>query len=636
MADETTLESAPAFTESLSTEPHGPAREGEPHIGSFAAEHLSPTYPQRAPWGTAQRLRAWQAEALDSYFSLDGPDGPGSGPRDFLTAATPGAGKTTFALRLASELLRRRVVDRIVVVAPTEHLKTQWADAAARVGIRLDPAFSNRHVAPARQYHGVAVTYAQVAVKASVHQRLTMDARTLVILDEVHHGGDALSWGDALREAYGRATRRLLLSGTPFRSDTAPIPFVEYHPDAKGIRVSRTDYAYGYGRALEDGVVRPVLFLVYAGHMRWRTKTGDEMEAQLGQDNTKDITSQAWRTALDPEGDWIPAVLRSADRRLSEVREHVPDAGGLVIATDQTAARAYAAILQQITGEQPTVVLSDEAEASSRIEEFSKDTSRWMVAVRMVSEGVDVPRLAVGVYATSASTPLFFAQAIGRFVRARRRGETASVFLPNVPQLLALANEMERQRDHALDRDSDDDEWNAEEDLMDAAEREEKASDALTEEFSYQALGSLAHFDRVLYDGKEFGQLAVPGTPEEEEFLGLPGLLEPEHVHDLLMQRQARQSRHRSAREAKALRQAQEPGSAGTDEPVLPQALHRTLKEQRQLLNSLVGLYARQSGEPHGLVHAELRRICGGPAVSHATVAQLQARIDVLRKRVHS
>ncbi|WP_019179243.1 DEAD/DEAH box helicase [Microbacterium yannicii] len=603
------------------------ARHGDPHIGSFAAEHLSPTYPQRAPWGTAQRLRAWQAEALDLYFSLDGPDGEGAGPRDFLAAATPGAGKTTFALRLASELLRRRIVDRIVVVAPTEHLKTQWADAAARVSIRLDPAFSNRHAAPARQYHGVAVTYAQVAVKASVHQRLTMDARTLVILDEVHHGGDALSWGDALREAYGRATRRLLLSGTPFRSDTAPIPFVEYHPDDKGIRLSRTDYAYGYRRALEDGVVRPVLFLVYAGQMRWRTKTGEEMEAQLGQDNTKDVTSQAWRTALDPEGDWIPAVLRSADRRLTEVREHVPDAGGLVIATDQTAARAYASILQGITGEATTIVLSDEAEASSRIETFSKADTRWMVAVRMVSEGVDVPRLAVGVYATSASTPLFFAQAIGRFVRARRRGETASVFLPNVPQLLALANEMERQRDHALDRESDGDEWNAEEDLMDAAKREDKASDALTEEFTYQALGSAAHFDRVLYDGKEFGQLAVPGTPEEEEFLGLPGLLEPEHVHDLLMQRQARQSRHRKAREAQAPPQ---------EAPEVPQALHRTLKEQRQLLNSLVGLYARQSGEAHGLVHAELRRICGGPAVSHATVAQLQARIEVLRKRVHS
>jgi superfamily II DNA or RNA helicase len=598
-----------------------------PYIGSFAAEHLSPAYPQRAPWGTAQRLRAWQAEALDRYFGHDGPDGPGAGPRDFLAAATPGAGKTTFALRLASELLRRRIIDRIVVVAPTEHLKTQWADAAARVSIRLDPMFSNRHVAPARHYHGIAVTYAQVAVKASVHQRVTEDARTLVILDEVHHGGDALSWGDALREAYGRATRRLLLSGTPFRSDTAPIPFVEYHPDENGIRLSRTDYSYGYGRALADGVVRPVIFLVYAGQMRWRTRTGDEMEAQLGQDNTKDITAQAWRTALAPEGEWIPAVLRAADRRLTEVREQVPDAGGLVIATDQTAARAYAAILEGLTGEAPTIVLSDEAEASSRIEAFARGTSRWMVAVRMVSEGVDVPRLAVGVYATSASTPLFFAQAVGRFVRARRRGETASVFLPHVPQLMALAGELERQRDHALDRDAaGDDEWTLDDDAMDAAQREESASDALTYEFTYQALGSVAHFDRVLYDGREFGQLAVPGTPEEEEFLGLPGLLEPEHVHDLLQQRQARQGRHRRAREARE----------GAAEPAPPQALHRTLKEQRQLLNSLVGLYARQTGDPHGMVHAELRRVCGGPAVSHATVAQLQARIDVLRSRVRS
>ena len=602
------------------------------HVGSFAAEHLSPSYPQRAPWGTAQALRAWQAEALDIYFGLDGPDGVGSGPRDFLAAATPGAGKTTFALRLATELLRRRVVSRIVVVAPTEHLKSQWADAAARVSLRLDPNFSNRHAVPSRQYHGVAVTYAQVAVKASVHERLIMDARTLVILDEVHHGGDALSWGDALRESYGRATRRLLLSGTPFRSDTAPIPFVEYAPNDKGIRLSRTDYNYGYRRALEDGVVRPVMFLVYAGKMRWRTRAGDEMEAHLGQDNTKDVTAQAWRTALDPNGDWIPAVLRSADRRLTEVREQVPDAGGLVIATDQTAARAYAAILEGITGETPTVVLSDEAEASSRIERYASSTSRWMVAVRMVSEGVDVPRLAVGVYATSASTPLFFAQAIGRFVRARRRGETASIFLPNVPQLIALAGEMERERDHALDRDSDsDDEWALDDDAMDAAEREESASDALTAEFTYQALGSLAHFDRVLFDGKEFGQLAVPGTPEEEEFLGLPGLLEPEHVHELLMQRQARQGRHRSVREAQEAAAGEQ-----SDADAPPAALHRTLREQRQLLNSLVGLYARQAGEAHGLVHAELRRICGGPAVSHATVAQLQARIEVLRRRVRS
>ena len=588
-------------------------------LGTFAAEHLSPSFPERAAWGTASKLRAWQAEALDAYFVHE--------PRDFLAAATPGAGKTTFALRLATELLARRVVERITVVAPTEHLKRQWADAAERVGIRLDPTFKNSHGRYARHYKGIAVTYAQVATRASLHHDITRNYRTLVILDEVHHGGDALSWGDAIRDAFEPATRRLSLTGTPFRSDTAPIPFVSYLQDEQGIRTSQTDYNYGYGRALQDGVVRPVMFMVYAGHMRWRTKTGDEMEARLGEGNTKDITSQAWRTALDPKGEWIPAVLQAADRRLSEVRQSIPDAGGLVIATDHYAARAYADILQQISGEPVTVVLSDEKEASDRIESFAHSTGRWMVAVRMVSEGVDVPRLAVGVYATSASTPLFFAQAIGRFVRARRRGETASVFLPNVPSLMALAAQLELERDHALDRLNTDEDglYNPEDAMMAEAEREEKASDSLQSEFAFEALGSQANFDRVLFDGDEFGGYAEPGSDEELDFIGIPGILEPDQVHELLQQRQARQSRRTASR----------PHGTASDSAAHPPApLYRTLKEQRSLLNSLVGLYAKNTGEPHGLVHAELRRVCGGPAVAQASVTQLQSRIELLRKRM--
>ncbi|ONI63566.1 DEAD/DEAH box helicase [Okibacterium fritillariae] len=602
-----------------------------PGLGTSAAEHLSPAFPERAAWGTASKLRAWQAEALEAYFVSE--------PRDFLAAATPGAGKTTFALRLAAELLARRAIDRITVVAPTEHLKRQWADAAHRAGIRLDPMFSNAAGTYGRHYHGVAVTYAQVAVRAALHRTITESRRTLVILDEVHHGGDALSWGDAIREAFEPATRRLLLTGTPFRSDTAPIPFVTYAPDEKGIRTSQTDYNYGYGRALKDGVVRPVLFMVYAGHMRWRTKAGDEMEARLGEGNTKDITGQAWRTALNPEGEWIPAVLRSADRRLSEVRQQIPDAGGLVIATDHVAARAYAAILKEITGEYPTVVLSDEKEASDRIDEFSSGTSRWMVAVRMVSEGVDVPRLSVGVYATSSSTPLFFAQAIGRFVRARRRGETASIFLPNVPNLMALANTMELERDHALDRPTKEGEegdlYNPEDAMVAAANREEKASDSLTSEFSYEALSSEATFDRVVYEGAEFGTLAQPDTDEELDFIGLPGLLEPEQVHELLQQRQARQAKRQSTRRKTGVSDAAGGDSAAGGGSDIPPPLYRTLKEQRSLLNSLVGLWAKNTGEPHGLVHAELRRACGGPAVPQASVTQLQARIDYLRKRLN-
>ncbi|PZR55154.1 ATP-dependent helicase [Xylanimonas oleitrophica] len=577
-----------------------------------AAEQLSPAFPRRAPWGTASNLRAWQAEALELYRSRE--------PRDFLAVATPGAGKTTFALRVATDLLDRGVVRRVTVVAPTEHLKTQWADAAARVGIRIDPQFKNSQGRHGAHYDGVALTYAQVAANPALHRARTEAAPTLVILDEVHHGGDALSWGDAVHEAFEDATRRLCLTGTPFRSDTAPIPFVTYEADQHGIRRSKADYTYGYGDALRDHVVRPVLFMTYSGNMRWRTKAGDEVSARLGEAMTKDMTQQAWRTALDPNGEWIPSVLAAADKRLTEVRRSVPDAGALIIATDQTAARAYAGHLARLTGESPTVVLSDDDGASARIDEFSQSDKRWMVAVRMVSEGVDVPRLAVGVYATSTSTPLFFAQAVGRFVRARRRGETASVFLPSVAPLLELAGGMEMERDHALDRprtaEEEGAEYDPEAELLAAANREEKASGELLG--SFEAMESQASFDGVLFDGGQFGTGADVGSAEELDFLGLPGLLEPDQVATLLRQRQAEQMRGRG----QAQRQMTEAEA---------ELEHRRAAALRKELSKLVSAWARKSGRPHGSVHTELRRRCGGPEVPMATADQLQARVEMVR-----
>jgi len=584
-------------------------------MSTSAAGHLPPAFPERAAWGTAAKLRAWQEEALEAYL--------GSGERDFLAVATPGAGKTTYALRIATELLDRGVIRAVTVVAPTEHLKTQWADAAGRVGIQLNPAFSNSSALQSHEYDGVALTYAQVASRPDLHRRRTQEKPTLVVLDEIHHGGDARSWGDGIRQAFDGATRRLSLTGTPFRSDTNPIPFVRYEMGEDGILRSASDFSYGYAAALRDGVVRPVLFLAYGGAMRWRTKAGDEVAARLGEPLTKDQTAQAWRTALDPRGEWVPSVLAAADTRLSEVRRHVPDAGGLVIASNQTAARAYARLLRGITGEDPTVVLSDDAGASAGIERFAADTSRWMVAVRMVSEGVDVPRLCVGVYATSTSTPLFFAQAVGRFVRARRRGETASVFLPSVPVILTHAATMEEERDHALNRPSSDEAeaslWAEEEGLIAAANRTEQTMGL--EETSFEALESDAHFDHVLFDAQQFGLHAAVGSQEEQDYLGLPGLLEPEQVTTLLNERQARQSKAAGAR-----------GGAAAASGPSPVSAHRALAAQRKELNKLVAAYSSKTGAPHASIHLDLRRACGGPELAAATSEQVLERVERIRR----
>ncbi|HEY2207543.1 MAG TPA: DEAD/DEAH box helicase [Pseudonocardia sp.] len=576
-------------------------------------------------------LRAWQRKALARYLATR--------PRDFLASATPGAGKTAFGLRVAAELLADRTVSAITVVTPTEHLKYQWAEAAARHGIALDPEFRNRGGPTSSAYQGTVLTYAQVAAHPVLHQARTENRRTLVILDEVHHAGDAKSWGEAVREAFEPAVRRVALTGTPFRSDDNPIPFVNYEPDGEGVLHSKADHNYGYSDALRDGVVRPVLFLAYSGQASWRTGAGEEFTARLGEPLTAEQTARAWRTALDPDGDWISAVLHAADTRLSQLRfGGMPDAGGLLIATDQTTARAYAALLARLTGSPPVLVLSDEAGASARIAAFAASNERWLVAVRMVSEGVDVPRLAVGVYATSASTPLFFAQAVGRFVRARRQGETASVFLPSVPTLLELASALERQRDHVLGKpDRPKEGWDDELLAAAQAQRDEPGED----EKSFTSLGADAELDQVIYDGASFGSAAFAGSDDEQDYLGLPGLLEPDQVRALLRRRQEEQlstpvTQVSPGDPAPSAASGPAPGSAPGGAPGGParrpdMSVHQRLSGLRKELNTLVALRHHRTGKPHGVIHGELRRSCGGPPTAMASLEQLEERIATLR-----
>ncbi|MGX4760996.1 DEAD/DEAH box helicase [Corynebacterium minutissimum] len=585
-------------------------------------------------------LRVWQRAALDKFLATK--------PKDFMAVATPGAGKTTFALRVATELMADRTVERVIVVVPTEHLKVQWSESASRVGLALDPKFTNSSgVNPAMD--GVVVTYAQVGMHPYKHRAVASARRTLVILDEIHHAGDAKSWGDGVREAYDDAEHRLALTGTPFRSDDSQIPFVRYEEDGEGHLVSRSDHTYGYGDALADGVVRPVVFLSYSGESRWRDSAGEEHAARLGDILNPEQTARAWRTALDPKGEWIPTVLHAAHTRLMQMRRNMPDAGGLVLATDTTTARAYAKILKQISNTPVSVILSDDPGSSARIAEFSESTDEWMVAVRMVSEGVDVPRLAVGVYATSASTPLFFAQAIGRFVRSRMPGETASVFLPSVPVLLGLAENMEKQREHVLGGEKNPDKEGWDDELLEDANQKKTEPDML--EPSYESLGAEAEFSGLLYNGSQFTTGAM--TDEDEDFLGIPGLLDADQVKDLLRKKQSEEMDRREAEE-KARRAAEaaeeqrnklygtphapkrggQGGAAGTSASTggSDAGVVDEISALRKELNTVVSITAQRTGRPHGAIHTEARKACGGPPTALCDAEQLRQRIEYLRK----
>jgi len=224
-----------------------------------------------------------------------------------------------------------------------------------------------------------------------------------------------------------------------------------------------------------------------------------------------------------------------------------------------------------------------------------------------------VPRLAVGVYATAASTPLFFAQAVGRFVRARRPGETATVFLPSVPVLLGLAGQLEAQRDHVLGKPHREEGWD---DAL-LARANAQHDDPGEEDRAFISLGADAELDQVIYDGSSFGTAAFAASEDEQEYLGLPGLLEPEQMRALLRRRQTVQL------DAVAERVQASPR---------PPTVRERLTTLRKELNTLVAMVHHRTGKAHGVIHHEIRAACGGPPTAMATADQLEQRIAYLRR----
>ena len=543
-------------------------------------------------------LRRWQIQALQRYLKAES--------RDFLVTATPGSGKTTFALTLAGRLLAQRIVHRVIVVVPTDHLRGQWADAASRLGLWLDPDLPNS-VGPVREgTHGYVATYAQVAAKPILHRNRAETRPSLVIMDEIHHAGDGLTWGDGLREAFDTAKRRLGLSGTPFRTKADErIPFVSYEDDGEEVR-SIADFTYSYGDALADGVVRPVVFAAYTGTSRWLNDAGEAFAAMLGSGTKKD-EDKAWRTALSPTGRWVPHVIAAVDERVRAQREAgIEDAAGIILANDQETARAYADIAQRVTGEVPAVVLSEDSDASQRLSAFTHGRTRLVVCVRMISEGVDIPRATALGYLCSARTPLFFAQAVGRVVRARGTQESASVYLPAVRPLLALAAEMESAR-NAVVRLMPRDDHDLDPDI------ERMAGEGFT------ALDADAQFAHVLTAGRAITAESLDLDDNDVDYLGLPGLLSPEDMATVL-----------AARDAKLRRQVAE----AVDEVDFTPVTWRDTQEVRKDIHRMVSVLAARTGKAHGQVHAELRQVIPGPPTAVAGYDTLVARHDHLMSLV--
>jgi superfamily II DNA or RNA helicase len=502
-------------------------------------------------------LRAWQRDALQRLDSWQ--DGP------FLISAAPGAGKTRPALELARRMLESGQTSRVAVLCPTTPLTRQWASAAAELGVQLQPDAPGSLAS--RDFHGLAVTYARVASDPREWAaRVAPD--TLVIVDEAHHLGEELAWGTSFQRAFARAPRWLLLSGTPFRSDATPIPGVSY--DAEG--VAEPDVSYTYAQAVADGICRPVAFVTFDGTLSWRSGE-DVIESSFETVLSAREASRRYRTAISTElPDGLPRILMEANEKLRALRdEGHRDAAALAVAADASHARRISKLLGELTGKAPVVVLHTEARAAQKLAAFRGSREPWIVAVNMVSEGVDIPRLRVGVYATAAKTPMVFRQIVGRFVRTipGHAPEPSWVYLPADPLLRVHAAEIESELRRALRERSE------QEDLEEPRER--RASERSP--------------------AMEFVPLSAEVAPQMTLFGPAPA---------------AAKEKPRTA--------ASEPAAA----PLAAFERRARLREERR---RLVAELARSGGNSHREINAWINREVGVGRVESASIQQLERSV---------
>ena len=508
-----------------------------------------------------------------------------SPPTPFLLSAAPGAGKTRPALEFAREQLKAGNAGAVVVACPTAPLTRQWARAAHELGLDLAPDCDSPK--PPSGFHGVSVTYARIA-KAPRRWASSLPRRTLVIADEAHHLGEDLTWGVGFSRAFEASDRWLLLSGTPFRSDATPIPGVSY--DADGL--AEPDVSYTYAEAVADRVCRPVCFVAYDGTLSWRS--GDDViETSFETVLSTREASRRYRTAISTElPDGLPRILREADVRLTELRhEGHRDAGGLVIAADSDHARRIAKLLREVTGRVPLVVLHAEPRAAAKLAAFTTSTDPWIVAVNMVSEGVDIPRLRVGVYATAAKTPLIFRQIVGRFVRTvpGRPVAPSWLYVPADPVLRDHAATVEQELRGSLRRPGEADEF-----ALDEREERRQTEPTPAPEF-------------IPLSADVMPQMSLFGSPEP------PAATRPSPA---------------AARWATAIAEPQVEAIDDDGPREIPAFERRAqLRDERHRLVSEV---RRRDGTSHREINAWLNRKLGIASVEQATLADLERSVELL------
>lgn len=374
------------------------------------------------------KLRQWQAECIDvaltKYIN---------GATHFLALATPGAGKTVMASELANQLLDNNLVDLVICFSPSSLVARDFGESLQGI---TQMQFDGKMGAK-----GNSLTYQSLQYLDDTFWQLFHRFRVFVIFDEIHHCAgsnleNANAWGEQIiLNIQNKAKYTLALTGTPWRSDEAPIVLSNYfHPTNK----ISCDFVYGLADALRDDVCRiPQIIAVDNSNISVvndeETKTFGSFKSLLAQ------STISYQHIIENEK-VIKYVISSAHKELKNIRTFNPDAAGLIVASSVDHATKIAALMKTYFNENSTVVTYRESDSTSIIQQFRHSASKWIISVGMISEGTNIPRLQVCCHLTNIKTEMHFRQTLGRILRiTNSTNQEAIMYMPAEPKLLEYA-----------------------------------------------------------------------------------------------------------------------------------------------------------------------------------------------------
>jgi superfamily II DNA or RNA helicase len=409
-------------------------------------------------------LRAWQGEATAKalkWLTEDKED------RHFLINAAPGAGKTICASVIAKRLIERGEIERVIVIAPRSEVVKQWGDEFKFV--------TGRHMTKVTGADGdvsdfgldLCATWAAIQSLQDAFQAVCQQSKTLIICDEHHHAAVEAAWGSKANDAFHDAKFVLVLTGTPIRSDGKETVWFAFDDEGRIDHPEGGTYNLGYGEAVELNYCRPITFHRHEGRFSVKLSSTEEVavsgttvtefDPSLKRVSGLQQALDYYRLVCTPKylsdgttpdtNSYQGTMLEWGISKLDDLRETVPQAGGLVIAPSIGVAEYMAELLEKLDGEKPMLVHSQMPNAEARISAFKNSNKRWIVSVAMISEGVDIKRLRLLVYLPNAKTELAFRQAMGRVVRTLGPDDysRAYVVMPTLSTFEEYARRVERE-----------------------------------------------------------------------------------------------------------------------------------------------------------------------------------------------